>query len=345
MAAPGGRWLRPLLRRWPPAPDDRSGETTARRAESPRASTSSLTRAPLPSRSRRPPPPSVTSATAASEELEQRVVGAVDHDEEGEGEDGRHKELEEEVAPRPQRGAEVDPDPGATTRRPSPAAASWASWAAAGGGAAAMNALAKFSPEVSQPNTPLYKARDQHAPHRKTNTAESEGRRRAPVVPAVRKGGGGSTRSPAASRRRASVASAAGSPRPLPRAGAPRLRLHVGPPRPWPGPPLDLQLPDAAHLRARRRWDAASALSTLSTGASAAAELESPQLELFFAATDLHVHLLCWEDNAVVEAAISPSRARRRARHHRDGEREDRSLTPPLRHCAPPTTPPIRLLP
>ncbi|EEC77052.1 hypothetical protein OsI_15436 [Oryza sativa Indica Group] len=51
--------------------------------------------------------------------------------------------------------------------------------------------------------------------------------------------------------------------------------------------------------------DAASALSTLSAGASAAAELGSPQLELFFAATGLHVHLLCWEDNAAVEAAVT----------------------------------------
>lgn len=51
--------------------------------------------------------------------------------------------------------------------------------------------------------------------------------------------------------------------------------------------------------------DATSALSTLSAGAAAAADLESPQLDLFFAATALHVHLLCWEDNAAVEAAVA----------------------------------------
>lgn len=51
--------------------------------------------------------------------------------------------------------------------------------------------------------------------------------------------------------------------------------------------------------------DAASALSTLSAGAAAAAELGSPQLDLFFAATELHVHLLCWEDNTAVEAAVA----------------------------------------
>ncbi|XP_044966234.1 sister chromatid cohesion protein SCC4 [Hordeum vulgare subsp. vulgare] len=51
--------------------------------------------------------------------------------------------------------------------------------------------------------------------------------------------------------------------------------------------------------------DAASALSTLSAGAAAAADLESPQLDLFFAATALHVHLLCWEDNAAVEDAVA----------------------------------------
>lgn len=51
--------------------------------------------------------------------------------------------------------------------------------------------------------------------------------------------------------------------------------------------------------------DATSALSTLSAGAAAAADLESPQLDLFFAATALHVHLLCWEDNAAVEDAVA----------------------------------------
>ncbi|KAF7008853.1 hypothetical protein CFC21_023514 [Triticum aestivum] len=51
--------------------------------------------------------------------------------------------------------------------------------------------------------------------------------------------------------------------------------------------------------------DAASALTTLSAGAAAAADLESPQLDLFFAATALHVHLLCWEDNAAVEEAVA----------------------------------------
>ncbi|VAH46996.1 unnamed protein product [Triticum turgidum subsp. durum] len=51
--------------------------------------------------------------------------------------------------------------------------------------------------------------------------------------------------------------------------------------------------------------DAASALTTLSAGAAAAADLESPQLDLFFAATTLHVHLLCWEDNAAVEEAVA----------------------------------------
>jgi len=50
--------------------------------------------------------------------------------------------------------------------------------------------------------------------------------------------------------------------------------------------------------------NAASALSTLSVGASAAAELGSPQHELFFAASDLHVHLLCWDDSAVVDNAV-----------------------------------------
>ncbi|KAL5230131.1 hypothetical protein ABZP36_028907 [Zizania latifolia] len=51
--------------------------------------------------------------------------------------------------------------------------------------------------------------------------------------------------------------------------------------------------------------DAASALSTLSADASAVVELGSPQLELFFAATALHVHLLCWEDNSAVEASVT----------------------------------------
>ncbi|KAM3366900.1 hypothetical protein ACQJBY_015908 [Aegilops geniculata] len=51
--------------------------------------------------------------------------------------------------------------------------------------------------------------------------------------------------------------------------------------------------------------DASSALTTLSAGAAAAADLESPQLDLFFAATALHVHLLCWEDNAAVEDAVA----------------------------------------
>ncbi|KAM3386466.1 hypothetical protein ACQJBY_009817 [Aegilops geniculata] len=51
--------------------------------------------------------------------------------------------------------------------------------------------------------------------------------------------------------------------------------------------------------------DAASALTTLSAGAAAAADLESPQLDLFFAATALHVHLLCWEDNTAVEDAVA----------------------------------------
>ncbi|KAL6851556.1 hypothetical protein ACP4OV_020489 [Aristida adscensionis] len=51
--------------------------------------------------------------------------------------------------------------------------------------------------------------------------------------------------------------------------------------------------------------DAASALSTLSAGAAAAAELGSPHLELFFASTSIHVHLLCWEDSAAVEAAVA----------------------------------------
>ena len=52
--------------------------------------------------------------------------------------------------------------------------------------------------------------------------------------------------------------------------------------------------------------NATSALSTLSAGASAAAaaELRSPQHELFFAASDLHVHLLCWDDSAVVDNAV-----------------------------------------
>jgi MAternally-affected-uncoordination protein len=51
--------------------------------------------------------------------------------------------------------------------------------------------------------------------------------------------------------------------------------------------------------------DAASALSALSEGAAAASELDSPQLDLFFAATTLHVHLLCWEDTTAVEAAVA----------------------------------------
>ncbi|KAL5196740.1 hypothetical protein ABZP36_000252 [Zizania latifolia] len=51
--------------------------------------------------------------------------------------------------------------------------------------------------------------------------------------------------------------------------------------------------------------DAASALSTISASASAAVELGSPQLELFFAATVLHFHLLCWDDNSAVEASVT----------------------------------------
>ncbi|XP_047064444.1 sister chromatid cohesion protein SCC4-like [Lolium rigidum] len=54
--------------------------------------------------------------------------------------------------------------------------------------------------------------------------------------------------------------------------------------------------------------DAASALSALSEGAAAATELESPQLDLFFAANTLHAHLLCWEDStAVADAAARVS--------------------------------------
>ncbi|TVU13731.1 hypothetical protein EJB05_37155, partial [Eragrostis curvula] len=51
--------------------------------------------------------------------------------------------------------------------------------------------------------------------------------------------------------------------------------------------------------------DAASALSTLSAGAAAAADLGNPQLQLFFAATSLHVNLLCWEDSSAVEGAVA----------------------------------------
>ncbi|KAF8765974.1 hypothetical protein HU200_008016 [Digitaria exilis] len=51
--------------------------------------------------------------------------------------------------------------------------------------------------------------------------------------------------------------------------------------------------------------DAGAALSALSAGVSAAAELGSPQLELFFAASELHVHLLCWEDSAAVESSFT----------------------------------------
>ncbi|TKW03736.1 hypothetical protein SEVIR_7G062100v4 [Setaria viridis] len=51
--------------------------------------------------------------------------------------------------------------------------------------------------------------------------------------------------------------------------------------------------------------DPTSALSALSTGAAAAAELGNPQLELFFAASSLHVHLLCWEDSAAVENSVN----------------------------------------
>ncbi|KAJ1270431.1 hypothetical protein BS78_06G051700 [Paspalum vaginatum] len=51
--------------------------------------------------------------------------------------------------------------------------------------------------------------------------------------------------------------------------------------------------------------DAASALSSLSAGASAATQLGSPQLELFFAASALHVHLLSWEDSAAVLDAVT----------------------------------------
>ena len=50
--------------------------------------------------------------------------------------------------------------------------------------------------------------------------------------------------------------------------------------------------------------NAASALFTLSVGASSATELGSPQHELFFVASDLHVHLLCWDDSAVVDNAV-----------------------------------------
>ncbi|CAL5028109.1 unnamed protein product [Urochloa decumbens] len=51
--------------------------------------------------------------------------------------------------------------------------------------------------------------------------------------------------------------------------------------------------------------DAAAALTALSMGADAAAELGSPQLELFFAASSVHVHLLCWEDSAAVESSVT----------------------------------------
>ncbi|CAO1939105.1 unnamed protein product [Urochloa humidicola] len=51
--------------------------------------------------------------------------------------------------------------------------------------------------------------------------------------------------------------------------------------------------------------DVAAALTALSTGAAAAAELGSPQLELFFAASSVHVHLLCWEDSAAVESSVT----------------------------------------
>jgi MAternally affected uncoordination len=41
----------------------------------------------------------------------------------------------------------------------------------------------------------------------------------------------------------------------------------------------------------------------LSTGA--ATDLGSPQLQLFFAATQLHINLLCWEDTTAIEDAIA----------------------------------------
>jgi MAternally affected uncoordination len=51
--------------------------------------------------------------------------------------------------------------------------------------------------------------------------------------------------------------------------------------------------------------DAPSALSALSAGAAAATDLGSPQLQLFFAATQLHINLLCWEDTTAIETAVA----------------------------------------
>ncbi|RZS21070.1 hypothetical protein BHM03_00053653 [Ensete ventricosum] len=50
--------------------------------------------------------------------------------------------------------------------------------------------------------------------------------------------------------------------------------------------------------------DYPGALSALSSGFTAAAELRSTELQLFFAASALHVHLLHWEDPPSVEATV-----------------------------------------
>ncbi|XP_072979158.1 sister chromatid cohesion protein SCC4 [Typha angustifolia] len=50
--------------------------------------------------------------------------------------------------------------------------------------------------------------------------------------------------------------------------------------------------------------DYPGALSSLSSGSAAAAELYRPELQLFFAASALHVHLLHWEDSVAVESAV-----------------------------------------
>jgi MAternally affected uncoordination len=50
--------------------------------------------------------------------------------------------------------------------------------------------------------------------------------------------------------------------------------------------------PGTARVHPRADRDAPSALSALSTGAAAAADLGSPQLQLFCMATKLHLNLL-----------------------------------------------------
>jgi hypothetical protein len=80
--------------------------------------------------------------------------------------------------------------------------------------------------------------------------------------------------------------------------------------------------PDAARVHLRADGAALSALSALSTGATAATtDLRGPQLQLFFAATELHLNLLYKRRS---EAQSAAAEERGRGAEERGGVGEDR---------------------